>query len=162
MMYFKMLLLLMGTMVVCLLLLIPAMQSYSDDVYSGGQPTVTDWKLQFSAICDQRIPVCTLATGCVCKVAAFDTDKTFKYLGEDQPFFDPAYELNAGITGAGCEWVNVCDFDTHIKKVGGFNIAIVLLLAGGLFLLGKAQDKVVEEADEAEQVRKRRPFPLQP
>jgi hypothetical protein len=151
MMYFKLLMYLMVAMVICLGLSAGSISTYTGDGFSGGQVTVTSATLSMgSAICDQRILVCTIPDGCNCEVAS-TSHEDFTFGGGTFPMYDPTFELNTGVKGDGCKWVNLCDYDTDLKRNAMLDLALLIMLVLGLFAVGKIQDKAIEEADEAEQ-----------
>ena len=151
--YYKMLVTLFFTMVVCICLNLPAAAHYMSTDYQSDLTTrvpavrangVADWKLSFggNVVCEDIIPVCTNAAGCECTV--------FSKAAINDWYGPVAEQENAlyNVTGTDCYPHSNCTmkWDLAYWDAGMLGFLIV-----GLFLLTRFQDSVIEEADEAEQ-----------
>ena len=126
-----MLITLMGTAIFCFLIGLYGMSHYSSDSYSEGQQSITAATLTGSMICDSFEYVCTNLDTAKC-TCVYDT-------------------VTQTISGDGCELKNHCHFDGTVATAAYLDIGMVLVMLIGLFMLGKLQNSIVEEADEAEQ-----------
>ena len=79
-----------------------------------------------------------MANSCTCTIKEIDTSGT--YLAQDESRFY--------IDGDDCALKTACSMDF---KLANWDMAMLLFLIIGLFGLSKVQNKIVEEADEAEQ-----------
>ena len=136
--YFKMLLTLILTISACILFNIPAMQHYNGKDYPKSSVSSIALSVGGNAVCQKLVPVCVAASSCTCTIQEFAPADGVA--SREEALFS--------ISGENCYLKTACDMNF---KLANWDMAMLLFLVIGLFLLAKYQNKIVEEADEAEQ-----------
>jgi hypothetical protein len=127
----------MGTMIICICLNIPAMQYYNSSDYPVNGVSNFQLTIGGNAVCDTVMPVCVGADSCTCEIQ--EVDATTLVTKEDTLW---------AISGTNCAMKSACTMDFSLAN---WDMGMLIFLVVGLFALAKVQNKIVEEADEAEQ-----------